>query len=139
MDVLELNFRLMGLTQVALALIHLGFERRFEWKRDLAGISLLNRQLMYVHTFFVAFAVFLMGCLNLFAPDALLTPSRLSVWVSVGLTVFWAARLYTQFLVFDRRLWLGRGFETVAHVVFGFAWLWYTASYLAVAARGWAR
>ncbi len=137
MDLLELNFRLMGLTQIALALIHLGFEQRFDWKRDLAGISLLNRQLMYVHTFFVAFAVFLMGCLNLFAPAALLEPSSLSVWVAVGLAVFWAARFYTQFLVFDRRLWLGRGFETLAHVVFGFAWLWYTVSYAIVAADGW--
>ena len=126
---LEFNLQAIGLSQIVLALIHLGFERRFAWKEDLKTISRLNQQLMYVHTFFVAFVIFLNGCLSLFAFKALLEPSGLGIAISLGLTIFWALRLFFQFFVFDRSLWIGRGFETVIHLVFGVVWLWYAFSY----------
>lgn len=130
MDLLVLNLQAIGISQILLALFHLSFEKQFDWKEDLDTISLLNRQLMYVHTFFVAFAVFLNGLLSLFATRLLLEPSTLTLYILLGLSIFWLARLYVQFFVFDKTLWIGQGFNTVVHVVFGMVWLWYSATYL---------
>ncbi len=128
-SVLEWNLRILGLTQVVLALMHVDFSRRFAWRKELPALSLINRQLMSVHTFFVAYAVFLNGCLCFFAAPALLERSTLGIAVTAGLTLFWLTRLYFQFFVFDRQLWVGRGFESVAHVVAGLVWLWYSSSF----------
>lgn len=128
-DILEINLRLIGLSQIVLALIHLSFEKRFGWKQDLVSLSLLNRQLFLVHTFFVAYTVFLIGCLCLFGAKALLAPSPLGTWVTGGLFVFWLARLYCQFWVYDTKLWMGHGFNTVVHILSGFLWMWYSITY----------
>lgn len=45
---------------MALAIIHVAFPRRFDWKKNAALPSLINRQMMYIHTFFIALVVFLM-------------------------------------------------------------------------------
>jgi hypothetical protein len=128
-DILEINLRLIGLSQIALALIHLGFDRQFGWKQDLGLIKLINRQLFQVHTFFVAYTIFLIGLLCLFGAQALLANSPLAAWIAGGLFAFWLARFYCQFWVFDKTLWLGQGFNTLIHIVFGFLWVWYSASY----------
>lgn len=125
-----LNLQVIGISQILLALIHIGFEKRFDWKEDLRDISLLNRQLMYVHTFFIAWFLFLNGLLSLFGARLLLEPSALAFSVLLGLAIFWLARLYAQFFVFDKSLWLGQGLNTMIHIVFGMVWLWYSLTYL---------
>ena len=47
------------------ALAHAIFPRYFDWKEELAQLSLMNRQMMKVHSFFIALTVFLMGLLCL--------------------------------------------------------------------------
>ena len=59
------QLRLIGFFLVVLALLHAGFFRYFGWRREFAVVSLINRQMMYVHTFFIALAVLLMGLLYL--------------------------------------------------------------------------
>lgn len=137
MDVAVLNLQAIGISQILLALIHLGFEKRFNWKEDLREVSLLNRQLMYVHTFFIAWFLFLNGLLSLLGARLLLEPSALALYVLLGLSIFWLARLYTQFLVFDKSLWLGQGFNAVVHIVFGAVWAWYSLTYLFLSWQHW--
>jgi hypothetical protein len=128
-DLLEINFRLIGISQILLALLHIGFEKRFGWKEDLAALSLLNRQLFVVHTFFVALTILLVGCISLFGARDLIISSPLGIWVTGGLFVFWLARLYCQFWVFDKRSWMGHKFNGLMHVLFIFNWTWYSVSY----------
>jgi len=125
-----LNLQVLGISQMVLAFVHLVFESRFDWKRELAPLSLLNRQLMYVHTFFIAFVVFLNGVLSFFAAKHLINPSPLAVYIVSGLSIFWLVRLYSQFFVYKRELWLGKRFETGVHILFSLIWLWYSLSYL---------
>ena len=80
----ELHLRIAGAMQIALALLHLDFGRRFHWREELARVSLLNRQMFYVHTFFLCVVLALIGSLSLFAPAALLEPSRLARLVLGG-------------------------------------------------------
>jgi len=127
---MELAVRISGILLIVLALLHLAFPRYFRWKEDLVPLSLINRQMMYVHTFFVAFVVLLMGCLAAFIPSGFFTPfGRV---VSLFFFVFWFVRLLFQLFVYSPALWRGKRFETVIHVTFTILWLTLSAIYLGV-------
>lgn len=126
-----LQLKLIGFFLVILALLHAAFARYFNWRTDFAPVSLLNRQMMYVHTFFVAFAVLLMGVLCLTSATELVgTP--LGRRVALGCGVFWLARLLIQFFGYSPKLWQGKRFETFVHVVFAGLWSYLTAIFLLV-------
>ena len=132
---LELQLRIAGALQLALAALHVRFPRWFNWRTELARLSLLNRQLFIVHDLFVVLVVILFGALSLFGAGALLEPSRLAPIVCAGLGFFWLVRLYVQFFVYDRRLWLGHRGRTVVHIIVTALWLFLIATYAAALAR----
>ena len=126
-----LQLKLIGFLLVVLALLHAGFARYFNWPAEFAPVSLINRQMMYVHTFFVAFMVLLMGVLCLTsASDLVGTP--LGRRVALGCGVFWLARLLIQFFGYSPELWRGKHFETCVHVVFIGFWSYLSAVFLLV-------
>ena len=51
---MEIHVKVAGFILIMLALVHVIFPRYFDWKNDLSTLSLINRQMMYVHTFFIA-------------------------------------------------------------------------------------
>lgn len=122
---MELHLKIIGALLLPLALVHVVFPARFNWKEDLSGISLINRQLMYVHTFFIGFVVFLIGLLCLTCSEELVN-TPLGKKICFGLFVFWGTRLYFQFFVYSPKLWRGKRFETVMHVLFSVLWVYLT-------------
>ena len=130
---MEMQLKGIGFLLVVLAVLHVGFARYFDWRREFAAVSLINRQIMYVHTFFVAFTVLLMGLLCLTsAPELVGTP--LGRRVALGCGLFWTARLLIQFFGYSSQLWRGKRFETFVHVVFSAFWAYLSAVFLLVAA-----
>lgn len=128
---MEIQLKLIGFLLVILALLHAAFARYFNWRTDFAPVSLINRQMMYVHTFFIAFTVFLMGLLCLTsAPELAGTP--LGHKLALGCGVFWLARLLAQFFGYSALLWRGKRFETFVHVVFSALWVYLSAVFLLV-------
>jgi hypothetical protein len=126
---LEINLQIVGLLQIALALLHGAFPKRFGWKQEFASVSVLSRQIMYVHTFFVALIVFLMGVLCFTsAPDLINT--SLGKRVCLGLGVFWGLRLLIQFFGYSSELWRGKRLETSIHIIFSALWVYLTATFL---------
>ncbi|MCA8964351.1 MAG: hypothetical protein H6838_14305 [Planctomycetes bacterium] len=125
----ELHLRIVGGLQIVLALLHLDFRRRFRWAEELAALSLLNRQIFYVHALFLCFVLVAFGSLSLLAPDALLEPTRLARLVLGGIATFWGLRLFCQWFVYDARLWRGQTMPTVVHWVFTLVWAYFTATY----------
>ncbi len=114
---------------IVLALVHVIFPRYFDWKIQLSGLSLINRQMMYVHTFFIALVVLLMGLLCYTAASELVNTS-LGQRVCAGMFIFWLARLITQFFGYSAELWKGKAFETVVHVVFTVLWVYLSGVFL---------
>ena len=110
-----------GVLLIALALVHVIFPSYFNWKKELPLLSLVNRQLMTIHTFFIALTVLLMGVLCLVATDDLMN-TRLGKVITTGLAIFWTIRLLIQFFGYSSKLWRGKTFETVVHVFFVFLW-----------------
>ena len=91
-----IHLKITGFLFIVLSLIHLFFPKYFNWKNELKSLSLINRQMMTIHTFFVALIVFLMGLLCLTSANELIT-TELGKTISLGLAVFWSLRLFIQF------------------------------------------
>ena len=125
--VLQLN--IVGGLLVLLALAHGFFPAYFNWKYDLAKLSLINRQMMEVHTFFIALMVLLMGILCLTSAEELLeTP--FGNRISIGLGIFWLIRLLIQFVGYSAQLWRGKRFETLMHILFILLWTYVSGVFL---------
>ena len=118
--------QLIGYGLVVLAFIHAVFPKIFDWKRELPLLSLVNRQLMTVHTFFIAFTVFLIGLLCVSSAESLLYTElgRRILW---GLSFFWFTRLITQLFWYSPQLWKGKCLETLVHIILIILWSVITA------------
>jgi uncharacterized membrane protein YGL010W len=133
---IRLHLQIIGLLQILLALAHLTFPSRFKWKEDFSKVSLLNRQMFYVHAFFLCLTLVLFGLLNLACTDELLTGGRLSRLVLGGIATFWVIRWVFQFFVYDKRLWRGNRMNTVIHGFFALLWTYFAAGYTWAAVKG---
>ena len=127
------HLHLVGASLIFLAMAHIDFCKRFHWQEELVRLSLLNRQIFYVHSFFICLVLVQMGLLCLLAPTALLEHSLLGRYVAVGFAAFWLIRLYSQWFVYDWRLWRGKYFETSMHAIFTLLWTYYVLVFAEVA------
>lgn len=119
---MKLLIQLIGYGLILLALIHIIFPRVFDWKNQLASLTLINRQLMTVHTFFVALTVFLMGILCITSAEELLN-TPLGKKILLGLAIFWFIRLIIQLFWYSPLLWQGKLKETAIHILFLAIWV----------------
>lgn len=126
---LELHIQLAGILQLLLVLVHSDLPSRFHWKEELARLSLLNRQVFWVHTGFVMLTLCLFGLLSLLCTKSLMEQNQLARAVLGGLTIFWLARWICQFFVYDSELWRGNRFYTVVHICFSVLWTYFVAVY----------
>jgi hypothetical protein len=132
---MTLQLQVIGALLVLLALLHSAFGWYFNWRHEFAVVSLLNRQMMHVHTFFVAFTVGLMGLLCL-TSAAELVGTPLGRRVALGLGIFWLARLLIQFFGYSASLWRGKRFETFIHVLFSLLWTYLTVVFFQIGLSG---
>lgn len=126
---MEIQLKIIGVLLILLSLLHLAFPKYFGWKQELNTLSLINRQMMYVHTFFIALTVLLMGIMC-FTLSADLVSTSLGRNISLGLGVFWVVRLYFQFFGYSSELWKGKTFETAVHILFTILWLYLSGVFL---------
>jgi len=122
---MELHLKVIGLLLVSLALVHVIFPKYFNWTDELGKLSLINRQMVYVHTFFIALVLLLIGVLCLTSSTELIE-TELGNRIAFGLGLFWVTRLFTQFFVYSPALWRGKRFETVIHILFSLLWTYFS-------------
>lgn len=122
---MELHFKIIGFLLMVLAFVHIIFPKYFNWKVELKSLSIMNRQMMTVHTFFIALTVFLMGLLCIIATKDLIE-TNLGKTICFGLGIFWLIRLFIQFFIYSSELWKGKTFETIVHIFFSILWLYLT-------------
>ena len=122
---MELHLKVSGLILIILALIHLIFPKYFNWRKELSSVSLINKQLMYVHTFFIALILLLMGVFCLYSSKDIIY-TRLGRQIAFGLFLFWIIRFVFQFFVYSPELWKGKLFESTIHILFSFLWIYFS-------------
>lgn len=120
---MEIHLKIIGSILVALACVHVIFPRYFNWKEELSSLSLINRQMFKVHTFFIALVLLLIGLLCLSSAEDLVH-TGLGRKLAMGLAIFWSTRLLIQFFGYSSKLWKNKTFETLIHVVFSALWLY---------------
>lgn len=126
---MEVHIEIIGFLLVILSGIHIVFPKYFNWKTELKSLSLINRQMMTVHTFFIALIVFLIGLLCLTSASELIH-TKLGNSITLGLSFFWTIRLLTQFFVYSPKLWKGKKFETAVHVLFSLFWIYMSGVFI---------
>ncbi|QKW23930.1 hypothetical protein HUT16_36840 [Kitasatospora sp. NA04385] len=136
---LEGQLRLVGAALIAMGALHAVLPRFIGWPSDLAGTTLLTRQVSYVHLFFIALTCVLLGLLPLLLAPDLLAGGRLGTALLAAQTLFWGLRWLFEFTVFSPELWRGDRLRTAAHVALSVLWTWVTAVFtcaLVVTLRG---
>lgn len=128
---MELHLKIIGIFLTLLALIHVVFPKYFNWKSELSSLSIMNRQLVYVHSFFIALMVFLMGILCLTSANDLVT-TTLGRQVSLGLAIFWMARFFIQLFGYSSKIWKGKKFETTVHIAFAICWTYLSVVFILI-------
>jgi hypothetical protein len=126
---MEIHFKIIGALLISLAIMHLIFPKYFNWTDDLKSMSLINRQMMYVHTFFIGLVVFLMGLLCLTSSEELIG-TEFGKRITFGLGVFWTSRLIIQFFGYSSKLWKGKTFETAVHILFSLLWTYLSVVFI---------
>lgn len=126
---MEIQLKVIGILLMLLAVIHAIFPKYFNWKKEFEGVSLINKQMMHVHTFFIGVTVFLMGLLS-FSMSGELYSTPFGKVISLGIGFFWFLRLIFQFLVYSPKLWRGKKFETFMHILFSLLWIYLTTIFL---------
>lgn len=126
-----LQLQIIGALLMFLAAIHIGFPKYFNWKIELKSLSLINNQMMTTHTFFIALTVFLIGLLCFSSPVELIE-TNLGKKISLGLGVFWLIRLVFQLFVYSPKLWKGKKFETIMHIIFTIFWVYMSVVFLKI-------
>jgi hypothetical protein len=128
---MEIHLKIIGVLLISLAFAHIFFPTYFKWKQELQTLNLINREMMLVHTFFVAFTVLLMGILCLLASSDLIT-TNLGKKVCFGFGIFWLVRLFIQFFGYSKALWKGKSFETTIHIIFALLWTYLSVVFLVI-------
>ena len=128
---MELHLKIIGFCLIALGLVHAIFPRQFNWKQELSSLSIMNREMMYVHTFFIAFTLFLIGLLCLTSSTELIS-TPFGKQISLGLGIFWTLRLFVQFFVYSSKTWIGKRLETIIHILFSVFWTYLSAIFILI-------
>ena len=126
---MEIHFKIIGVLLIALALVHIFFPKYFNWDKELRSLSLINRQMMIVHTFFIALTIFLIGLLCLTSSNELIG-TNLGKKIALGIGIFWTIRLFIQFFGYSTELWKGKKFETFMHIIFLLLWTYLSIVFL---------
>jgi hypothetical protein len=129
---LDLHLKILGILFMMFTLLHVFLPKRLNWSEELPRLSLLNRQIFLVHTFFIALVLMLFGALTFFFTDALLERTTMARAILAGFVAFWSARWIVQVFVYDRRLWRGHRFNMAVHIVLVCFWTYCVVTY------GWA-
>jgi hypothetical protein len=80
--------------------------RVLDWKKSLAGLDPLSRHLIWVHGAFIVLVIIAFGALSVVLSHELARGDLLARGVCLFIAVFWTARLFVQFFVFDAKQYL---------------------------------
>lgn len=125
--------RLAGAGQLAILIASSLVPFKLNWKRDLASLPVLHRQMYWTYGGYVVLGIIALGAISLMCAEELSAGSRLARFVCAYGAVFWGVRLALQ-AVFDVKphltaWWLRLGYHTltVLFTAFTIIYLWAAA------------
>lgn len=132
---ISILLRIAGALLLLLAVLHEPICRRLKWREEALLLSPVNAAIFRVHALFIGLILVLMGLPCVADPRVFLEKSRAGGWLAWMFAAFWTARLFVQWCVFPRTLWLGKRFETRVHFIFTGIWIFLAALFVICGAR----
>lgn len=123
---IAVHLRVAGALLLCLAAAHVVLPRALGWKVELQGVSLMTRQVSYVHTYFIGLMCALFGLAGTVLADDLVAPDRMARAVLIGAIAVWGSRLLAELCVFDPVLWRTSAVTILGHVAFVALWTYQT-------------
>ncbi len=120
--------RLAGAGQLCVLVASALVPLRLNWKRDLAVLPTLHRQLYWTYGGYVVLGIVTLGVISLVCADELVGGSRLGRAVCLYGAVFWGVRLCLQ-AVFDAKPFLTAWWLTVGYHTLTALFVTFTAVY----------
>jgi hypothetical protein len=98
--------------------------RVLDWRKNLAALHPFLRKLFWVYGAFIVMAITGFSTLTFLHADAMATREPVARSLCVFIAIFWGARLFVQFAIFDPRPFLTNGFYQLGYhaltVIFAF-------------------
>ncbi len=132
---LAILLRIAGAMLLLLAVMHAPIGRKLKWCEESLLLSPVNTAIFRVHALFICLILILMALPCIADPWVFLERNRAGGWLAWTFAAFWSARLYVQWFVFPRTLWVGKSFETKVHYIFTSLWIFLTTLFVVCAAH----
>lgn len=116
-----------GYFHLLFAVFHLFFWRVFNWKKDLAYLTNVNRGIMQVLNLCLTFVFFVIAFICISYPGELLT-SQLGRVILISISIFWLFRTIYQFLFFSLR----KKFSLILTVLFVAGFIIYAMAFIGI-------
>ena len=105
--------------QLMIACLNLRLDKLLAWDAELDGVSLLLREVFYVHKWFISMILVIFGALTIrFATEIGTASLEMARWLAAGIGFFWAIRTAIQWLYYDHGHWRGEPGKTAPPWVF---------------------
>lgn len=108
----DISLVLSGAFNLAIAVFHLTFWRLFDWRKDLASLTAINRSVMQILNLCLTF-VFLVMAHVLFFHRSEMLATPLGVTLLFAFALFWLLRAIEQAVFFGLRHPVSLGFMLV--------------------------
>lgn len=120
--------------QLAIAAINLRLDSILKWKDELGGLSLLLREVFYVHKWFITITLVIFGAITLrFAGEIAEAEHEMARWVAAGVGGFWAIRTIMQWSYYSASHWRGHPPRAAVHWILTICYGGCAATYLVAA------
>ena len=95
-DMLTTLITLAGAAQLCVLIASALVPSRLGWRRELAKLSRLHRQMYWVYAAYVVLSIVAFGLISLFNAREMASGSGLARWLCGYIAVFWGVRLVLQ-------------------------------------------
>jgi len=116
-ETLEVLLKGASLLQIVISLFNMNLVRLLGWRTEVGNMSLLVREVFYVHMWFISITLVLFATLTwVFASDMVSAGGGPARWLAAGIGIFWAIRTVIQFVWYSSEHWKGKSSRTFVHI-----------------------
>lgn len=102
--------------QFLVALVNLSIARLLYWRKDIAAMPLLLREVFQVHVWFITITLMIFATVTWRFADGM-RDDPAARWLAGGIAIFWGIRTVIQIGYYSPSHWRGKKRETAIHII----------------------
>ncbi|MEO8204996.1 MAG: hypothetical protein ABI615_02370 [Chthoniobacterales bacterium] len=135
--ILEIALLAAAAGQGCMTILNLYLVRIMGWKKDIARMPLLIRQVFQVHVWFISITLLIFSALTWrFAGEIASGAAPVYRWFACGVGCFWGIRAVLQVTYYKSSHWQGIPARTIVHVILLVVYSTWAAVYLTSGLKG---